>query len=144
MKPRSIRILLVEDNPGDVDLTLEVFAATEMSHEIHVVTDGQQALDFLRSRLDLLPDLILLDLNLPKLDGRAVLREAKSDPLLRATPIIVLTSSEARADVRAAYDLGANCYISKPVDLAEFERVVDALEQFWFNAAKLPGQSLGS
>ncbi len=140
MNRSVIRILLVEDNPGDVDLTLEVFAATAMHHEIEVATDGQQALDLLRNPLTLLPDLVLLDLNLPKVDGRAVLREAKSDPALRAVPIIMLTSSDAHSDVRAAYDLGANCYLTKPVELAQFERLVGTLERFWFSAAQLPSR----
>lgn len=140
MNAGAIRILLVEDNPGDVDLTREEFAATKVSHELDVVTDGQQALDFLRGPGNPRPDLVLLDLNLPKLDGKAVLREVKSDDALRAIPVIVLSSSKADADVRAVYELGASCYVPKPVDLAGFEKVVRAVEQFWFNVVKLPNR----
>lgn len=140
MNAGAIRILLVEDNPGDVDLTREEFASTEVSHELDVVTDGQQALDFLRGSGNPRPDLVLLDLNLPKLDGKAVLREVKSDDALRSIPVIVLSSSKAESDVRAVYELGASCYVPKPVDLAGFETVVRAVEQFWFKVVKLPNR----
>jgi chemotaxis family two-component system response regulator Rcp1 len=137
-----IEILLVEDNPGDVRLTQEVLKEGRIANTLHVVGDGVSALAFLRREgayVDARPvDLVLLDLNLPKKDGRDVLAEVKADPQLRTLPIIVLTTSSAELDVMSAYELRANCYIVKPVDLAQFEKTVRCIEDFWLTIVKLP------
>ena len=139
---KPIEILLVEDNPGDVRLTREVLRETKVRNTLHVAQDGVEALDFLKGRGKhagvARPDLILLDLNLPRKDGREVLREVKEDPDLRRIPIVVLTTSKAEADVVRSYNLHANCYISKPVDLEQFISVVKAIEGFWLTIVKLP------
>jgi len=118
---KSIEILLVEENPGDVRLTMEALRGGRVRNNIHVVEDGVQAIDFLRRQGDYggvpRPDLILLDLNLPKKDGREVLAEVKQDPALKRIPVVILTSSAAEQDILRAYDLAANCYITKPVEL---------------------------
>ena len=142
---RPVEILLIEDNPGDVDLTREAFADSSVESNINVARDGETALAFLRqqgqhSRAPR-PNLILLDLNLPGLDGRAVLAAVKSDPALRSIPVIVLSSSEAEDDVACAYQLLANCYVAKPVGFDRFSEVVRSIEQFWFNVVKLPGNA---
>lgn len=137
-----IEILLVEDNPGDVRLTLEVFKDGRFNNKLNVVSDGVQALAYLRRESpyeDAAPqDLILLDLNLPKKSGREVLAEIKGDSLLRKIPVVVLTTSAAEMDILDAYDLHANCYITKPVDLEQFERVIRSIEDFWLALVKLP------
>jgi chemotaxis family two-component system response regulator Rcp1 len=137
-----IEILLVEDNPADVDLTQETLAYAKIRNRLHVVTDGEEALEFLRRQgrySDAVrPDVILLDLNLPRKDGREVLEELKADPDLRSIPVVVLTSSDAEKDVVRSYDLGANCYVTKPVDLDQFASVVRTIEDFWFIVVKLP------
>ncbi len=137
-----IEVLLVEDNPGDVRLTEEVFREGRIDISLNVVRDGVEALDFLRRRgrfADAKPqDLILLDLNLPKMDGKEVLAEIKTDPELRHIPVVVLTTSTAEADVLGAYDLQANCYIVKPVDLDQFVEVVRSIEDFWLAVVRLP------
>jgi chemotaxis family two-component system response regulator Rcp1 len=139
---RPIEILLVDDNPGDVRLTREVLKDGRIANTLHVVGDGVEALAFLRREgayADAPPvDLILLDLNLPKKDGREVLAEIKSDPALRTVPVIVLTTSSTEADILSAYDLQANCYIVKPVDLDQFENTVRSIEDFWLAIVKLP------
>lgn len=139
---RPLEVLLVEDNPGDVRLTREALREGKMRINLHVASDGVEALDFLRSRgphADAVrPDLILLDLNLPKKDGREVLEDIKADPALRFIPVVVLTSSQAEQDIRRAYDLHANCYVTKPVDLDQFFHVVRSIEDFWFTIVKLP------
>jgi CheY-like chemotaxis protein len=138
------RVLLVEDNPGDADLIRDTLEAGARALDITVVTDGAHAADYLRQVADDLahahrrPHLILLDLNLPKRDGRAVLAEIRKHPRLRAIPVVVLTSSDAERDIVAAYDAGASCYVTKPVDLATFQAVVRAIEGFWLGVAKLP------
>ena len=141
---KTVRILLVEDNPGDVRLALEAFRECRMRCHIQVVNDGRTALDALRlsSRAggDGRPDLILLDLNLPVMDGRQVLGEIKSDPALRRIPVVVLTTSKSEDDVARAYDLHANCYISKPVDMDHFVDVIKTIEDFWFGTVKLPAE----
>ncbi|HEY5548326.1 MAG TPA: response regulator [Coriobacteriia bacterium] len=138
-----IQILLVEDNPGDVRLTREVLKEGPISSTLNVVEDGVEALAFLRHEgtyADAGPQgLVLLDLNLPKKDGREVLAEMKADPALRRVPVIVLTSSSAGLDILSAYDLHANCYITKPVDLNQFVKVVRSIEEFWLSIVKLPG-----
>jgi two-component system, chemotaxis family, response regulator Rcp1 len=137
-----IEILLVEDNPGDVRLTLEVFKDGRINNKLNVVGDGVEALAYLKCEgkyADALPqDLILLDLNLPKKSGREVLAEIKSDPALRKIPVVVLTTSAAEMDILEAYNLHANCYITKPVDLDQFERVIRSIEDFWLALVKLP------
>ena len=138
----AIKILLVEDNPGDVRLTLEAFKEGKVNNEINVVTDGVEALAYLRKEgqyADVhLPDVILLDLNLPKKDGYEVLAEIKQDPDLKRIPIVILTTSEAERDILQTYYMHANCYITKPVDLDQFITVVKSIETFWLNVVKLP------
>ncbi len=141
---RTIVILLVEDNPGDARLTMEAMRDTKMSNLIHVVEDGVEAMTFLRREGRYSeaprPDLILLDLNLPKKDGRAVLAEIKTDPDLKRIPVVVLTTSNAEEDVLKAYDLHANAYVSKPVDLQQFMKIVALIDEFWFNVVTLPNR----
>lgn len=137
-----IRILLVEDSPGDVRLTIEALKDGKVRNDLHVVSDGIEAWDFLKREGRYTdaprPDLILLDLNLPKLDGRELLALIKKDDSLRRIPIVVLTTSEAEIDVLRVYDLNANCYITKPVDLDKFITVIKAIEDFWLTIVKLP------
>ena len=143
---KTIEILLVEDNPGDVDLIKIGLEDAKVLNKLHVVTDGLEAMKFLRGE-DIYadapcPDLILLDLNLPKKNGKQVLQEIKEDPTLRLIPVVILTSSEADEDICRSYELHANCYISKPVDFEQFVKVVQSLEQFWFTVVKLPCRNL--
>lgn len=142
---RPIEILLVEDNPGDVRLTFEAFKEAKLGNRLHVAQDGQDALDFLRRRgkhADALrPDLILLDLNLPRKDGRQVLREVKADPELRQIPVIVLTVSRAEDDILKSYNLNANCYVSKPLELEQFLAVVRSIQNFWLTIVTLPSEA---
>ncbi len=139
---RPIEILLVEDNPGDVRLTKEALKDAKVLNNVHVVADGVEALDFLRRQGKhtgaVRPDLILLDLNLPKKDGREVLADIKDDVDLRRIPVVILTISKAEEDIIRTYDLHANCYITKPVDLDQFMDVVKAVEDFWLAIVKLP------
>ncbi len=138
----AIKILLVEDNPGDIRLTLEAFKEGKVNNEINVVTDGVEALAFLRRETPHAdasrPDVILLDLNLPKKDGYEVLAEIKQDPDLKRIPVVILTTSEAERDILKTYYLHANCYITKPVDLDQFITVIKSIETFWLNVVKLP------
>ena len=138
----SIQVLLVEDNPGDVRLTKEALKEGKLLNHVSVVGDGVEALSFLRRQgkyADAVqPELILLDLNLPKKDGREVLAEIKADPCLRRIPVVILTTSSAEEDILRTYDLHANCYITKPVDLEQFMRVVKSIEDFWVSIVKLP------
>jgi CheY-like chemotaxis protein len=137
-----IQILLVEDNPGDVDLTKAALRRSKLAIDLAVARDGVEAMSFLNKEGEFSdaphPDLILLDLNLPRKNGREVLDEIKIDPLLRQIPVVVLTSSKAEEDVAATYDLHANCYISKPVDLEQFIQIVKSIEDFWFTIVRLP------
>ena len=139
---RPIEILLVEDNPGDVRLTVEGLKESKMRNNLHVARDGVEAMEFLRrtGRYGgaVRPDLILLDLNLPRMDGREVLAEVKSDAKLKTIPVVVLTTSRAEQDVLRSYELQANCYITKPVDLEQFIAVVRSIEDFWFTIVTLP------
>ncbi|MBV9175003.1 MAG: response regulator [Chloroflexi bacterium] len=139
---RAIDILLVEDNPGDVRLTIESLRETKVRNTLHVAKDGVEALALLRGdgpeRPPIRPDLILLDLNLPRKDGREVLAEIKADPQLRTIPVVVLTTSRAEQDVLRSYELQANCYITKPVDLEQFMAVVKSIENFWLAIVTLP------
>lgn len=137
-----IEILLVEDNPGDIRLTVEVLKDAKVCNRLSVATDGIEALQFLRRegkyQQAARPDLILLDLNLPRRDGRELLADIKDDPELRSIPVVVLTTSHAEQDILKSYELHANCYITKPVDLDQFARVVQSIEEFWFSIVKLP------
>jgi two-component system, chemotaxis family, response regulator Rcp1 len=137
-----IQVLLVEDNPGDVRLTKEALKEGKLLNQLTVVGDGVEALSFLRKEgiyADAVqPELILLDLNLPKKDGREVLAEIKADPNLRRIPVVVLTTSSSEEDILKIYDLHANCYITKPVDLEQFMGVVKSIEDFWVSVVKLP------
>jgi chemotaxis family two-component system response regulator Rcp1 len=138
---RSIEILLVEDNPGDVRLTIEGLKEGKVRNNLHVATDGVEAMEFLRRSAEpgaVRPDLILLDLNLPRMDGREVLSAIKSDARLRTIPVVVLTTSRAEQDVLRSYELQANCYITKPVDLEQFITVVKSIEDFWLTIVTLP------
>jgi CheY-like chemotaxis protein len=139
---QPIEILLVEDNPGDVRLTREAMRDAKVRNTMRIVTDGVEALAFLRRQGQYAdaprPDVILLDLNLPKKDGREVLAEIKTDPNLRRIPVVILTTSEAEEDILKAYDLYANAYVAKPVDLDKFITVVKSIEDFWLEIVKLP------
>lgn len=141
---RPIEILLVEDSPGDVRLTREALKDAKVSNNLTVAGDGVEALEILRHqgpRPDVSrPDLILLDLNLPRKDGRQVLAEIKADPDLKRIPVVILTTSDAEEDILRTYELHANCYITKPVDLDQFMRVVKSIEDFWLAIVKLPGE----
>ncbi|MBX2808388.1 MAG: response regulator [Cellvibrionaceae bacterium] len=143
MRADSIKILMVEDNPGDVELTREAMNSGKLNNTLYVVDDGEQALDFLYRRGDYVdsprPDLILLDLNLPKINGREVLAEVKGDPALSTIPIIILSSSADTKDIQASYALNANSFVTKPVRIEEFLRVTQAIEHFWIEIVKLPG-----
>ncbi len=145
MKPMThspIEVLLVEDNPGDVRLTMEAMREGKVLNNINVATDGVEALAFLRREGKYhqapRPDLILLDLNLPRKDGREVLAEIKNDPALRCIPVVILTTSAAEQDIIKTYELHANCFITKPVDLDQFINVIRLIEDFWLTVVKLP------
>ncbi len=139
---RPIRILLVEDSPSDVLLTREALASAKLRNDLHVCADGVEAMAFLRKEGRYAgvphPDLILLDLNLPRKDGRQVLAEIKADEKLRSIPVVVLTTSKAEQDIMRAYGLHANCYITKPVDFGNFTEVIQSIERFWFTVVTLP------
>jgi chemotaxis family two-component system response regulator Rcp1 len=139
---RAINILLVEDNPGDIRLTREVLKEGRIRNVLNVVTDGEQAVLYLNKSGEyantLRPDIILLDLNLPKKDGREVLAEIKADPSLMRIPVIILTTSSAERDISNMYDHHANCYITKPVDFNQFINVIKSIENFWLNIVILP------
>lgn len=143
---RPIEILLIEDNPGDVRLLSDGFKAARVKNILRVVGDGVEALNYLRHlesyRQALPPDLILLDLNLPKLDGREVLAQVKKDPDLRHIPVIVLTGSQSDLDVLNSYYLQANCFITKPFGFDNFQKVIKAIEEFWLMTARLPRKEL--
>jgi CheY-like chemotaxis protein len=142
MSVPRVQILLVEDNPGDVGLVQEAFNEGRLLHNLHVAKDGVEAIRFLRREGQYgdapSPDLILLDLNLPKKDGREVLDEIKNDPTLMEIPVIVLTTSDDEADVHRAYHLHANCYLTKPVDMEDFIRKIRGIEDFWLTLVRLP------
>ncbi|OPY68639.1 MAG: Response regulator rcp1 [Syntrophorhabdaceae bacterium PtaU1.Bin034] len=143
---KRMHILLIEDNPGDVTLIEEILKDSRTRNALHVARDGEQATKFLR-RMDGYakaprPDVIVLDLNLPRKNGRELLQEIKSDPDLKSIPIVVLTSSESEEDITRSYELQANCYITKPVELAQFTRVVRSMADFWFTIVKLPSKEV--
>jgi chemotaxis family two-component system response regulator Rcp1 len=137
-----LHVLLVEDSPGDVRLTQEVFRDANMTIKLHVANDGVEAMAFLRNEgpLNPRPALILLDLNLPRMDGREVLALIKEDESLKMIPTVILTTSDAEADIVKSYQLQANCYLSKPVQLDAFEALVRSINDFWLTKAKLPQQ----
>jgi CheY-like chemotaxis protein len=142
MKPETIHILLVEDSPSDVELTREAMRDAKVANELHVVVDGVDAMKFLRNDEPYdsapRPDVVLLDLNLPRKNGKEVLAEMRADAYLRAIPVAVLTTSKAESDVLRSYQLGANCFITKPVRLDEFLEVIHAIEDFWLTIVRLP------
>lgn len=146
MECKTVEILLVEDDPADVELTRETMADAKVVTNLHVVGDGREALAFLRREGNYArvprPDLILLDLNLPRMDGRTFLREIREDDRFKSIPVVVLTTSQAEEDIVKSYRLGANCYITKPVGLTEFSRVVSAIEDFWFTIVRLPRERI--
>ncbi|WP_084957344.1 response regulator [Thermoactinospora rubra] len=141
----EIEVLLVEDDPGDVLLTREAFELNKVKNRLHVVNDGEQAMAFLRREGEYAdaprPDMILLDLNLPRKDGREVLADVKADPDLRSIPVVVLTTSEAEEDILRSYRLHANAYVAKPVDFDQFIRVVRQIDDFFVTVVKLPRSS---
>ena len=141
----TLEVLLVEDSPGDVRLTQEAFREANESINLHVAPDGVEAMAFLKREGAHAnaprPDFILLDLNLPKMDGREVLATIKADPSLKMIPTVILTTSEAEADIVKSYELQANCYLSKPVQLNAFEGLVKSINDFWLTKAKLPDRS---
>lgn len=141
---RIVNILLVEDDPGDVELTREGFKEAKMMTRLHSVDDGVKAMNFLRKEPPytdaVRPDLILLDLNLPRKNGQEVLREIKSDETLKRIPVVVLTTSSADMDILRCYDLGVNCYISKPIRFEDFIRVVRSIEDFWLTVVRTPSK----
>src|SRR5580698_1970730 len=142
MTGRPIEILLVEDNPGDVRLTREALRDAHVRNNLTVAKDGAEALAMLRQEPPYgespRPDLVLLDLNLPKKDGRQVLAEMKSDPSLKRIPVVILTTSDHEADINKAYALGANCFVTKPVDFQQIKKIVNEIADFWFTVVKLP------
>ena len=139
---KLIDILVVEDNPGDARLIMEVLKSNKIHNSLHIVKDGVEAMDFLHKKGIFegvpSPDLIFLDLNLPRKDGREVLAELKSDDNLKQIPVVVMTMSQAEEDILKSYKLHANCYVTKPIDLDQFVKVVDSIEDFWFSMVKLP------
>ncbi|MEM6645705.1 MAG: response regulator [Bacteroidota bacterium] len=138
----AAEILLVEDNPADIRLTQEVLADSKLKNNLHVVKDGAGALDFLYQRHEYAdaprPDLVLLDLNLPGVDGHQVLKTVKNDPALRTIPVVIMTTSSADEDILSTYENAANCYVTKPLDFDQFIKVVETLEEFWFTIVRLP------
>lgn len=142
---KLIDILVVEDNPGDARLILEVLKSNKIHNSLNIVKDGVEALDFLYRKGEFneapRPDLIFLDLNLPKKDGREVLAEIKSDDNLKTIPVIIMTTSQAEEDIIKSYSLHANCYVTKPIDFDHFIKVVTLIEDFWFSLVELPSKS---
>ncbi len=139
---KIVEILLIEDNPGDIRLTMEAFKNAKMANKLHIARDGEEAIQFLHKEPPfhdaVTPDIILLDLNLPKVDGREVLEIIKQDNNLRKIPVVILTSSEAEIDVVQSYNLHANCYVVKPVDFEKFITVIKSIKDFWLTVVKLP------
>jgi two-component system, chemotaxis family, response regulator Rcp1 len=142
---QEVQILMVDDDPVDVELTLEVLQTSKLKMNINVVMDGVEAMEYLLRKgkysASLKPDLILLDLNMPRKDGRETLQEIKTYDNLKDIPVIILTASKGEEDIVDSYSVGASCYITKPVGIAEFKKVVSSIEDFWFTIAKLPANS---
>ena len=145
MQGRPVEILLVEDSPGDVQLTVEALRDAKVHNNLHIARDGEEAMAFLKREGEhedaTRPDLILLDLNLPRKSGREVLADIKSDQVLRRIPVVILSTSANEDDISSAYDLNANCYVTKPVDLDQFLNVVRAIDSFWLTLVKLPPEA---
>lgn len=141
---KNVNILLIEDNLGDIRLIQEVLKESVHPHKLHIVTDGEQAVHYLKREgqyaNEPAPNLILLDLNLPKKDGREVLAEIKTHEHLRFIPVVVFSSSEAEKDIQKSYDLHANCYVVKPFDFNHFSKVIQSIQNFWLSVVKLPGE----
>lgn len=141
---QDLEILLVEDNEGDIRLTIEAFKEAKITNQVKVVRDGEEALDYLRKQGSYAgvqsPDIILLDINLPKIDGKEVLHIMKNDPVLKSIPVIMLTTSSADSDVQESYYNHANCYVIKPVDLNKFMDVIRSIEDYWVSIVKLPNK----
>jgi two-component system, chemotaxis family, response regulator Rcp1 len=141
---QPVEVLLVEDDPGDVDLTREMLSQEKVVVNLHVVVDGVEALAYLRREGHyhdaVRPDIVLLDLNMPRKDGREVLHDLKQDDRLKIIPVVVLTTSDAERDVLKSYELGANCYVTKPVGLTQFAHIVSSIEDFWFTVVRLPAR----
>jgi CheY-like chemotaxis protein len=139
---KSIKILLIEDNEGDILLTQEALSESKFNNEVSVIKDGDAAIEYFKSKSkgdkENLPDIVLLDINLPKVDGKEVLAFIKKDPILRLIPVLMLTTSSSEADIRDAYSNYANCYITKPVDFNKFFEIIKAIEDFWVSIVKLP------
>ncbi|HVY19337.1 MAG TPA: response regulator [Bauldia sp.] len=139
---KPIEILLVEDNPAEVRLTREGLKEARIANTLNAVMDGQSAIEYLQRRGKyqnaVRPDLVLLDLNLPGLDGRSVLKHIKEDPQLKIIPVVIITSSEAESDIIKSYEAHANCFISKPIDFEGFTKVIRSIEHFWFTVVRLP------
>jgi len=146
VKIKPVDILLVEDNAGDIRLTQEALKDVKLAVNLHVVNDGIEAMAFMRREGQYAskprPDIVLLDLNLPKKDGREVLAEIKGDPILKRTPVVIVTTSKAEEDIIKTYDLHANCYVTKPLDLDQFVIMVQSIEHFWLTIVKLPTEGL--
>jgi CheY-like chemotaxis protein len=142
---RPVNILLVEDNAADVRLTVEAFKTMKIANQLYTVTNGDDALAFVRRTGEFAdaptPDIILLDLNMPGKDGRAVLKELKEDDKTKTIPVVIMTSSEAETDILAAYENHANCFVSKPLDFSGFARITNAIESFWFHIVVLPSEA---
>lgn len=141
---RAIEILLVEDSPSDANLTIREFSKAKIANNLHWVEDGETAMEYLRNQGEFTdaprPDLILLDLNLPGMDGREVLEEVKSDTDLKRIPVVILTTSNDEQDVLRSYNLNANCYVTKPIDIEQFINVVQLIKEFWLAAVLLPAE----
>ncbi|MEH1826241.1 MAG: response regulator [Nostoc sp.] len=139
---RPIEVLLVEDSPSDANLTIKGFSNAQIANNLHWVEDGESAMNYLREQEEFTnvprPDLILLDLNLPGMDGREVLTEIKSDPNLKSIPVVIITTSTDEQDILESYNLSANCYVTKPIDIYQFIQVVQLIKDFWLIAARLP------
>ena len=137
-----IEVLLVEDNPADVDLMKETLEDDKIRLHLNVVTDGEEAMNYLQKKGSyknaVTPDLIFLDLNLPKMDGREVLAAIKNDSELKTIPVVILSTSDAETDVFKSYAIGANCYVTKPVGLEQFTKIIKEIQEFWFGVVKLP------
>ncbi len=142
MSPTKPEILLVDDSPADLDLTLEALASSTYQSHVNTVPDGEEAIAYLHRAgaysNAARPNLVILDLNLPRKDGRVVLADFKSDPALRSVPVVIFTTSHSRQDIARCYAIGANCYVSKPGNLKDFRTAVQAIEQYWFSVASLP------
>lgn len=142
----NYEILLIEDCPGNIRLTLEAFKEAEIKNKVNIINNGEDALNYLhregKYRNQILPDIILLDLNMPKMDGRELLKEIKRDPILKCIPVIVLTTSGLEEDIIKSYDLHANCYIKKPNDMDQFVNIIKSIHSYWLSFVTLPPKNI--